>query len=60
MTTAIELVQDHLLKPSELELAQIERVLGGLNISGVDLADLYFESSHAESWSLEDGPGRLT
>ena len=55
MATAIELVEAHLLKPSELELAQIESALGGLNISGVDLADLYFESSHAESWSLEDG-----
>ena len=55
MASAIEVVQNHLLKPSGLEIAQIEAALGDLNISGVDLADLYFESSHAESWSLEDG-----
>ena len=55
MTTAIELVEQQLLLANGLELSQIENVLGGLNLSGVDLADLYFESSHAESWSLEDG-----
>ena len=55
MATAIELVQDHLLTPNDLALNEIERALGGLNVTGVDLADLYFESSHAESWTLEDG-----
>lgn len=55
MATALELVEQHMLRPGELELSQIEAALGGLNIRGVDLADLYFESSHAESWSLEDG-----
>ncbi|MGR8948621.1 MAG: metalloprotease TldD [Gammaproteobacteria bacterium] len=55
MTTSIELVEQQLLGANGLELGQLEDVLGGLNLSGVDLADLYFESSHAESWSLEDG-----
>ncbi|MEM7468505.1 MAG: metalloprotease TldD [Pseudomonadota bacterium] len=55
MASALELVQNQLLVPNGLELAKVESVLGGLSVTGVDMADLYFESSHAESWSLEDG-----
>lgn len=55
MSSTIERVQQHLFEPSGLQLAALENILGGLNLAGVDLADLYFESSRAESWSLEDG-----
>lgn len=55
MTSTIEHVEQQLLQPSGLHLPELETILGGLNLAGVDLADLYFESSRGESWSLEDG-----
>ncbi len=44
-----------LLETTGLELPALEQVLHTLGGPGVDLADLYFESSRTESWSLEDG-----
>ena len=36
-------------------LMTLDRVLSRLQGPGIDLADLYFEHSRGESWSLEDG-----
>ena len=44
-----------LLETTGLTLPALERVLHTLSGPMVDLADLYFESSRTESWSLEDG-----
>jgi TldD protein len=44
-----------LLEPAGLDRSALERVLHGLAGAQVDLADLYFERSRGESWSLEDG-----
>ena len=44
-----------LLDPSGLDTAQLEGIMGGLVGPGIDFADLYFQSSRRESWSVEDG-----
>ena len=44
-----------LLETTGLTLPALERVLHTMSGPQVDLADLYFESSRTESWSLEDG-----
>src|SRR5258708_28084458 len=44
-----------LLKPFDLEAGQLERVFGVLGARKIDLADLYFQYSRFEGWSLEEG-----
>ena len=44
-----------LLEPYELEPGQLERVFGALGTRRIDYADLYFQYSRSESWSLEEG-----
>jgi len=44
-----------LLAPSGLDLAQLSRVHATIHDHEVDFADLYFQHSRFESWSLEEG-----
>ena len=44
-----------LLTPHELEAGKLERVFGSLLSHRLDYADLYFQYSRAEGWSLEEG-----
>jgi TldD protein len=44
-----------LLVPAELELPQLSRVLADIHVHRVDYADLYFQYTRLESWSLEEG-----
>jgi TldD protein len=44
-----------LLAPFDLEIAKLERVFGTLSAHKVDYADLYFQYSRYEGWSLEEG-----
>ncbi len=44
-----------LLEPAGLAQGELERLLAGLFAPGIDFADLYFELSSSESWSLEEG-----
>jgi TldD protein len=44
-----------LLAPSGLELAALSGVLADIHAHDVDFADLYFQHSRFESWSLEEG-----
>jgi TldD protein len=44
-----------LLSPFDLEEAKLERVFGTLATRKVDYADLYFQYSRSEGWSLEEG-----
>lgn len=45
-----------LLASSNLDVSDLDKVLSGLmSPAGIDYADLYFQQSHYESWSLEDG-----
>ncbi|MGH8596681.1 MAG: metalloprotease TldD [Gammaproteobacteria bacterium] len=52
---SLSVVQQQLLEPAGLDIAALERVLFNLCGVQVDLADLYFEYSRGETWSLEDG-----
>jgi len=43
------------LAPAGLEERHLNRALGSIYLKDVDAADLYFQVSRHESWSLEDG-----
>ena len=51
----LELARRTLLAPGGLQETDLERALRALMRGGVDSADLYFQLSRQESWSLEDG-----
>ena len=44
-----------LLAPAALEFGQLSKVLGEIHVHHVDYADLYFQYSRIENWSLEEG-----
>jgi TldD protein len=44
-----------LLEPAALEMRQLSQVLADIHVRHVDFADLYFQYSRLESWSLEEG-----
>jgi len=51
----LETAEKTLLAPFDLETAKLERVFGTLAGRKVDYADLYFQYSRFEGWSLEEG-----
>ena len=51
----IAVAKQSLLAPTGLEDTHLERALNALMRGGVDNADLYFQVTRHESWSLEDG-----
>ena len=51
----LETATSTLLKPFDLEAGKLERVFGVLGTRKIDLADLYFQYSRFEGWSLEEG-----
>jgi TldD protein len=51
----LETAQNTLLAPFDLEARKLERVFGTLAQRKVDYADLYFQYSRYEGWSLEEG-----
>ena len=51
----LETATTTLLAPFDLEAPKLERVFGTLAAHKVDYADLYFQYSRYESWSLEEG-----
>ena len=51
---SIDAVMTQLLEPAGLGEQQLTRTLGSVMRGGVDYADLYFEVSRQESWTLED------
>ncbi len=54
-TDALAIATDVLLRPGGIELSHVDSALGALLGSSVDAADIYFQMSREESWSLEDG-----
>jgi len=52
---SIDAVITRLLEPAGLGEQQLSTTLGSLMRGGVDYADLYFQVSRQESWTLEDG-----
>jgi TldD protein len=55
MDNTIESAKSRLLEPVGIDVPDLEAVLGALSSKQIDLADLFFEFSRSESWSLEDG-----
>ena len=51
----LEQVKHNLFSASNLQLQDVDRVMAALLSVPVDAADIYFQSSHFESWSLEGG-----
>ena len=51
----LEIVQQQLLAPAGLEQHHLDQVLDHLLSHEIDLADIYFQSSRLEAWTLEDG-----
>ena len=52
---ALSTAQDLLLEPYGLTEQHLHRALGEIFAHRVDFADLYFQSSRAEAWSLDEG-----
>ncbi|MDX1377132.1 MAG: metallopeptidase TldD-related protein, partial [Burkholderiales bacterium] len=51
----LETAERRLLAPFDLQSAALERVFGVLGAHRIDDADLYFQATQSESWSLEEG-----
>jgi len=52
---AVETVMSKMLLPAGLDEKHLEKALGSLAMRDVDAADLYFQVSRSESWTVEDG-----
>jgi TldD protein len=55
MTQALDIARRTLLAPAGLGDSDLDRVFGALLTHRLDYADLYFQYSRHESWSLEEG-----
>jgi len=53
--TLLEQAQKTLLTPYGLDVADLSKVFGKIMLHDVDYADLYFQFSRSEAWSLEEG-----
>ena len=53
--TMFALAQQSLLTPHALATSDLEKIFAKIFTHKVDYADLYFQYSRAESWSLEEG-----
>jgi TldD protein len=51
----LEVARELILAPGGLDDRRLDRVFGEVLSHSVDFADLYFQHSQQESWSLEDG-----
>jgi TldD protein len=51
---AVETVMSRVLAPAGLEERHLNQALGSINLRDVDAADLYFQISRNESWTVED------
>ncbi|MDH3841611.1 MAG: metalloprotease TldD [Chromatiales bacterium] len=51
----LEIAEHRILAPAGLDEGHLGKVLGGIMGRAVDSADLYFQTSRTEAWSLEDG-----
>ncbi|MEL7187357.1 MAG: metallopeptidase TldD-related protein, partial [Pseudomonadota bacterium] len=53
--TQIDALMQRVLEPAGLDEGKLNATLGSIMRGGVDYADLYFQVSRQESWTLEDG-----
>ncbi|MDP1773435.1 MAG: metalloprotease TldD [Methylobacter sp.] len=51
----LNLARQAILIPAGIQDSDIEKIMGRLLSSPVDAADIYFQSSHFESWVMEGG-----
>ena len=51
----LALAESLLLEPFGLTRSHLQQALAVMHARGVDDADLYFQSTHSEGWSLEEG-----
>jgi len=51
---SIDALMSRMLEPAGLDEQHLGNTLGGMMQGGVDYADLYFQVSRQESWTLED------
>ena len=51
----LSLVKQAILTPVGIQDSDIEKIMSRLLSSPVDAADIYFQSSHSESWVMEGG-----
>ena len=51
----LDIARQSLLAPTGLDDTHLDKALNALMQKGVEQADLYFQISRHESWSLEDG-----
>jgi len=51
----LNLARQAILIPAGIQNGDIEKIMGRLLSSPVDAADIYFQSSHFESWVMEGG-----
>ena len=54
-TPSMQIARNTLLSPTGLDENMIERVFGTILAHRADYADLYFQYSRSEGWSLEEG-----
>ena len=52
---AVEIAKNLLLTPGGVDEGVIEKALGQMYVHKLDDADLYFQHTRYESWSLEEG-----
>lgn len=55
MKNTLDTARRTLLAPAGLDVTDLDRLLGQIFTHRVDYADLYFQYSRHESWSLEEG-----
>lgn len=55
MNNFLEIAKQDLLEPGGITENQLQTVLSHVLGSSIDNADLYFQSTHSETWVLEDG-----
>lgn len=53
--SAVDTVMSKMLAPAGLDENHLAKALGSLYLRDVDAADLYFQVSRSESWTVEDG-----
>jgi len=53
--SAVDTVMSQMLAPAGLDKNHLAKALGSLYMRDVDSADLYFQVSRSESWTVEDG-----
>jgi TldD protein len=55
MNNFLQTAKTALLDPTGIQEHDLDNLIGRLMASDIDYADLYFQYSQSESWSLEDG-----